>query len=307
MDNDVHGNEEGQRRSEGRYSRVRRGRKPVCRAAPSSRQVHRVSELPLWLSVAVKVVFAATVVVTATAAAEKSGPMIAGLILAMPLSVGPTYVMLALTASPHFISVSAVSSMGANAAVALYVAVYVALARRVPMPVSLSLGLLTWFGAAWLQHRWNPAPVPLLVVSTVFLGTAVLLTRHALAGRKLLAGAKRWYDLPLRALFVGLFAGTVVTVSHLIGPDWTGFLAAFPLVLTTSIVLMHPRVGAAATAAALATAIQGIFIYPLAFYLIHLFSEAWGVWWSFLAAIATIVAWAGLVYAWRTSRRDNRA
>ena len=266
-----------------------------------------LSELPLWVSIAVKVVFAATVVVSATAAAEKSGPMIAGLILAMPVSVGPTYMMLALTASPQFIAVSAVSSMGSNAAVALYVAVYVALAQRVPMPVSLVLGLTTWLGAVWLQHRWNPAPVPLLVVSTVCLGTAVLLTRHALAGRKLLTGAKRWYDLPLRALFVGLFAGTVVTVSHLIGPDWTGFLAAFPLVLTTSIILMHPRVGAAATAAALATAIQGIFSYPLAFYLIHLFSEAWGIWWSFLAAIFTIVAWTGLVYAWRTARRRDPA
>ena len=79
--------------------------------------------------------------------------------------------------------------------------------------------------------------------------------------------------------------------------------AAFPLVLTTSIILMTPRVGAAATAAAMATAMQGIFIYPPALFLIHRYCVEWGVWWAFLAALVTIVAWAGLVYAWRTSRR----
>ena len=127
-----------------------------------------------------------------------------------------------------------------------------------------------------------------------------------MAGRTALAGVKRWYDLPLRAAFVGLFAATVVTISHAIGPDWTGFLAAFPLAFTTTIILLQPRVGAAATAAAMATALQGIFIYPLAFYLVHLHSLDWGVWWSFLAALVTIVAWGALVYAWRTARRGGR-
>lgn len=262
-----------------------------------------VSELPLWLSLAIKVVFAATVVVSATAAAEKSGPLIAGLIIAMPLSIGPTYVMLALTTSPQFVAASALGSLGANAAVAVFAVVYVALARRVPMPLSLAPALLAWFGCGWLLPRWSTAALPLLAISTLALGAAVLLTRHALAGGKLLAGGKRWYDLPLRALFVGLLAGTVVTVSQVIGPDWTGLLAAFPLVLTTSIILMTPRVGAAATAAAMATAMQGIFIYPPALFLIHRYCVEWGVWWAFLAALVTIVAWAGLVYAWRTSRR----
>ena len=265
-----------------------------------------MSELPLWLSLVVKVVFAATLVVGATAAAEKNGPLIAGLIIAMPVAVGPTYVMLALSTSPQFIAVSAVSSMGANAAVALYITVYVTLARHLPMAISLVLGLLTWFAAAWLQHRSSAGAVPLLVISTLVLAAAVFLTRHALAGRTALAGVKRWYDLPLRAVFVGLFAATVVTISHAIGPDWTGFLAAFPLAFTTTIILLQPRVGAAATAAAMATALQGIFIYPLAFYLIHLYSLEWGVWWSFLVALVTIVAWGALVYAWRTARRGGR-
>jgi hypothetical protein len=91
-----------------------------------------VSDIPLWLSIVVKVMFAATVVVSATLLAEKSGPLVAGLIIAMPISVGPTYVMLALTKAPSFIADSALGSIAANAAVAAFGTVYVLLARRVP-------------------------------------------------------------------------------------------------------------------------------------------------------------------------------
>ena len=79
-----------------------------------------MSDLPLWLSIAIKVAFAATVVVTATTLAEKSGPLIAGLIIAMPVSVGPTYVMLAMTAAPDFVAKSALGSIAANGAVAVF-------------------------------------------------------------------------------------------------------------------------------------------------------------------------------------------
>lgn len=265
-----------------------------------------MSDYPLWLSIALKMIFAATVVVSAAIMAERSGPLVAGLIMAMPISVGPTYVMLALAKPPQFIAVSALGSVAANTAVAAFGMVYVLLARRVPMAASLGLALLALFVVAWLEQRWSPAPLPVLLLSTAALVTSSLATRHALSGRKLLAGAKRWFDLPLRALFVGLVAGTVVTLSHTIGPEWTGLLAAFPLVLTSSIILMQPRVGAAATAAAIATAIQGIVIYPLAFLLIHWFSVDWGVWWAYLAALATIVGWAALVFAWRAPRAAIR-
>jgi hypothetical protein len=261
-----------------------------------------VSEFPLWLSLVIKVAFAATVVVSATVLAEKSGPLVAGLIIAMPISVGPTYVMLALTTGPRFVADSALGSIAANAAVAVFGTVYVLLARRMPMPLSLSLALAAWFGTALLEQRWDPAPGVLVAFSSFMLLAGSFATRHAVAGRKLLAGAKRWYDLPLRAAFVGVFAGALVTISYLIGPGWTGLLAAFPLVLTTSIVLMHPRVGAAATAAVIATAVQGIVIYPLAFLLLHVFSESWGTWWALGAGLALIMAWAALVYAWRVSR-----
>ena len=100
-----------------------------------------MNDYPLWLSIMLKVIFAATVVISAAAMAERSGPLIAGLIMAMPVSVGPTYVMLGLTMPPPFVAAAALGSVAANTAVAAFGLVYVLLARRVPMPASLGLVL----------------------------------------------------------------------------------------------------------------------------------------------------------------------
>jgi hypothetical protein len=261
-----------------------------------------VIDLPPWAAILVKMVFAASMVVVATMLAEKSGPLVAGLIIAMPVSVGPTYVMLALSATPHFMSQSALGSLASNACVGIYATVYVLIARRVPAWVSVPIAAGCWYlGALWSHHAGLSASWLLLINAAIYAG-ALPLTRHALGGRKLLAGARRWFDMPLRAIFVGLFAGTLVTVSHLIGSGWTGLLASFPLLITSSVLMMQPRIGAAATAAAIATVIRGLLVYPVAFWIIHAFSEGWGVWWAMLAALAVIVGWAGMIYAWRSAR-----
>ncbi|MFN0159761.1 MAG: hypothetical protein ACKVQQ_00935 [Burkholderiales bacterium] len=258
-----------------------------------------MSELPLWIAIAVKVVFAATVVVAATTLAERSGPLIGGLIIALPVSVGPTYVMLAVTTTSEFIAQSALGSLQANAGGGACAAVYVVLAHRVAMPLALVAALATWFGLSIATREAGLGLPALALLNVVVFAVALPLTRAALAGQAKLSGAARWYDMPLRALFVGVFAATLVTISHAIGPAWTGIMAAFPLVITTSIVLMHPRVGSAATAAAMATVVRGLIAYPVGYWLIHVGAVPWGAWWALLAALVPVVAWQGVVYAWR--------
>lgn len=258
-----------------------------------------MSELPLLVAILIKAGSAATVVVAATMLAERSGPLVAGLIIALPVSVGPTYVMLALTAPPGFVARSALGSIASNGAVAVFGTVYVLLSRRVPIWISIPAALTGWFGTAWLADRLAPDPATLVAGATALLVAGSWLTRKAAHSRKLLAGATRAWDLPVRAAFVGLFAATLVTASHLIGPGWTGLLAAFPIALTSSIVLLQPRAGASAAAAVIATAVQGIVVYPLAFSLVYLLSEPVGVWWALAAWLASIVGWAALVFTWR--------
>ena len=80
------------------------------------------ADLPLWIQIAIKVLIAASVVVTASVMAEKSGPFVGGLILALPVSVGPAYALLALQASPAFVAQSGIGKLysGESTAVARY-------------------------------------------------------------------------------------------------------------------------------------------------------------------------------------------
>jgi hypothetical protein len=259
-----------------------------------------LNELPLLVSILIKAGSAAAVVVAATMLAERSGPLVAGLIIALPVSVGPTYVMLALTAPPEFVARSALGSIASNGAVAVYGTLYVLLSRRAPIWVSVPASLGGWFCTAWLFDRFVPDPAALVAGASGLLVAGTVLTRKAAHSRRLLAGATRAWDLPVRAAFVGVFAASLVTASHLIGPGWTGLLAAFPIALTSSIVLLQPRVGAGAAAAVIATAVQGIVVYPLAFSLVYLLSRPVGVWWALAAWLTAIVGWGALVFVWRT-------
>ena len=72
----------------------------------------------------------ATIVVVASVAVERSGPFIGALIAALPTAAGAAYILLAIEHPPAFIAASAVGSLAANAAVAVFALTYAVLAQR---------------------------------------------------------------------------------------------------------------------------------------------------------------------------------
>src|SRR6266478_5860069 len=103
-----------------------------------------------WYGLVLKMAMTAAIVVTASVVAERTGPFIAALIAALPTAAGATYIILALEHPPAFIAASAVGSLAANAAVAVFALAYAALAQRHGIVLSITLALLIWFGAAAL-------------------------------------------------------------------------------------------------------------------------------------------------------------
>src|SRR5258708_35802562 len=101
-----------------------------------------------WYGLILKMAMTAGIVVTASVAAERSGPFIAALIAALPTAAGAAYIILALEHPPAFIAESAVGSLAANAAVAVFALAYAALAQRHGLVLSLCVAMLVWFGGA---------------------------------------------------------------------------------------------------------------------------------------------------------------
>src|SRR5215471_13411146 len=97
-----------------------------------------------------KMAMTAAIVVTASVAAERSGPFMAALIAALPTAAAAAYIILAVEHPPTFIAESAVGSLAANAAVAVFALVYAALAQRRGIVSSLGLATLVWFGGVAL-------------------------------------------------------------------------------------------------------------------------------------------------------------
>ena len=68
---------------------------------------------------------------------------------------------------------------------------------------------------------------------------------------------RRWYDIPLRAALVATLVATVVTLSGWVGPKVSGIIALFPVVFTSMMLILHPRIGGPPTAAVIANSALG--------------------------------------------------
>ena len=104
-------------------------------------------ELTMWFVLATKMAVTALFVTAATIIAERLGATVGALVATLPVSAGPVYVFLALDHNSTFISSSAVASLALNSATAIYLTVYVLIAKRRSMWLSISLAFVMWLAA----------------------------------------------------------------------------------------------------------------------------------------------------------------
>lgn len=259
-----------------------------------------------WLALLLlKMALAAAVVVGCSLLAERSGPMVAAMIATLPISAGPVYVFLALDHDAAFIAATAGAGTAANLANSALALVYVLLAQRRGTVVSLGLGLLAWLTMALALRALQPPFVVVLIATLLLFGGLHLLMRPYLSAKPNVTTAPPWYAVPLRAACVALLAGTVTTVSSHVGPGWSGLLAALPIVFSSLIAILQPRIGGPAMAAVMANGALGLMGLGLALGSIHLAAVPLGSWPALGLALVLCVGWN---IAWiRFARRPARA
>jgi hypothetical protein len=246
----------------------------------------------------VRMAITAGFVLAATITAERAGPLVGGLVATLPLGAGPVYVFLALDHGAQFISHSAVNSLAINSANVIFALSYALLAQKRSVGVSIGLGFLIWFILAVIVHSiaWTLLTAALLnlVVQTVCIMLARSL-RHVVIPRV----ETRWSDYTLRATLVALLVGTTVTASFHIGPEGSGILAVFPIILMSVQFILHRRVGGRPSAAVMANAVTGLVGFAFACVVLHVTAEAFGSVIGLSLAAATSIAWGFLVYGLR--------
>lgn len=244
---------------------------------------------------AVKMAIAAGFVIAATVIAERSGAFIGSLIVTLPISTGPAYVFIALDHDAEFVARAALTSVLNNVPTVLYTVMFIFLAQRFNAFVSVGAGLVVWIVTTFLlnQASWALAPAVLLnagVVAILFF--AVRRFREAPMPRLPMS----WLDLLLRAAVVSLLIAAVVTLSFTIGPEKTGILASFPATFTSTMFILHRRVGGPATAAVMAHSLAGLLGFAMCMAVLYLTAVPVGAPLALLLALAFSVSWnAGLL------------
>lgn len=245
-----------------------------------------------WLGLLLlKMAVAAAIVVSCSLLAERSGPLLAVMIATLPISAGPVYAFLAMDHDAAFIAGGVLGSMNSNLANAGLSLVYVLLAQRFGTVTCLAAALLTWLlivtglqGLAW------PFLTVLAVTPVVFL-LLHRIVRPFLAVRPPITPGRPWYVIPLRAAAVAALAGTVTTLSARVGPTWSGVLASAPIVLSSLIAILQPRIGGPASAAVIGNGLLGLLGFGFALALVHVTAVPLGSWPALGLGLLVCVAW----------------
>lgn len=240
-----------------------------------------------WWILLLRAGLGAAFVVAVSTVAELIGPFWGGLLVSLPISAGPAYVMLAAQHDSTFIADSAIGSLAANAVTVVFMLTIIRLAPRAPWPVALLSAVTVWFAAALLilPVPWTLASV--LALNLVTFSVCLWLTRQerrsGVSGGR--SSPRRWYEMPARGLMVGVLVATVVTLSDWMGPAVTGMAAVFPIMLTGLALVALPRLGGTATAALFAATMRAMIGFALFLVVLHLTAETLGSWGGLAAAI----------------------
>ena len=261
-------------------------------------------DLIFILTLVLRMAVTAAFVVSASVITERSGPVIGALVATLPISAGPSYVFLALDHDATFIADGALASLPINAATILLGLTYVVLAQRRNALVSFAGAVAVWIALAMLSRtvHWSLAG-GLLANAITFAICLPLLRRYRHVKMPLIT--RRWYDIPLRAALVATLVATVVTLSGWVGPSVSGTIALFPVVFTSMMLILHPRIGGPPTAAVIANSGWGLLGFGVAIAVLHIAALRFGSMIALSLALATSVSW-NLVLWWLGRRKVVR-
>jgi len=262
-------------------------------------------ELSFALILSLRMAITAAFVVSASIITERSGPVIGALVATLPISAGPSYVFLALDHDATFIAEGALGSLPINAATIFLALTYAVLAQRRPLWISAGAAIVVWFVLASVFRRFEWTLSGGLIVNAIAFAVCVPLLRPYMQVKKMPLITRRWYDLPLRAGLVATLVATVVTTSGWVGPRVSGVIAVFPIVFTSLMLVLHPRIGGPPTAAVVANGAWGLMGFGLAIAVLHVMALKFGSAIGLSLALATCVAWnLGLFWlSWRKAAR----
>ena len=235
--------------------------------------------------------------------AERAGAAIGAIVATFPVAAGPAYVFVALDHDSAFIAASAIGSIAAHAATAVFSLVYIVLAQRQRHGRAAS-------AAPSRSGSSSPsccAPVQWTFLSVAAANLAIFGICIALTNRyrhvQMPMIVRKWYDIPVRAFMVACLVAAVVgerpcRADHHRVARGLSDRDDEPLML-----IFQARVGGPASAALIANTMWGLVGFSACLFTVHLAVVPLGTW----AGLRAVAGRLGGVYIGSAAARCGAA
>ncbi|MBN1529156.1 MAG: hypothetical protein JW895_08850 [Thermoleophilaceae bacterium] len=239
-------------------------------------------------------------VVAASLAGRRWGSALAGVLVSVPIVLGPILLIVTIEQGEAFGADAATSSLLAMLALAVFTVVFERAGRTLRWELTTLAGWAAFVVIALLVSRAETAPVVALVVAICAFAAAIAVTPPPPApGER--TTPPPWWDLPARALATAVLILALTGAADGLGPELAGALAPFPVATTVVAAFVLAQDGSAPATDMLRGFMRGIYGTIAFCFLTAVLIEPLGTAAAFAIGFAGSIAVAAALLAVRRS------
>jgi hypothetical protein len=188
-----------------------------------------------------KLALAPLLVAAATLVAQKWGPRLGGLLMGLPLTTGPIFLLLAINQGPHFAAGVSVGILFGLVGLAAFAVAYAAASSRTGWVASLTSATAAFFTCSAGARQLGSGVVVAGLAAWLAQGIAILLIPRP--ELEITRTAPPWWDLWVRMFAVAVLTLAITTAAARLGPVLSGIVGTYPVAITVVVTFTHRQFG----------------------------------------------------------------
>ncbi len=239
-----------------------------------------------------KLILTPLLIALATLAVRRWGFVLGGLFTGLPLTSGPVSFFLALERGPLFAEEGSHGMLLGTIALAAFCVAYARTARGPRWLIPAFMGLCAYSLTAWGLSYVSSSLLVLSMIVLLLLWLAVKAISSPVSTTSVIDAP--WWDIPLRMATATSMVLLITGGAELIGPQWSGILAPFPVFTCIMAAFAQKQNGAAAAHGLLRGIITGCYAAVSFYIIVGLTVERTSIVITFLLATAVSLAVNGI-------------
>jgi hypothetical protein len=235
--------------------------------------------------------------------ARRFGPTIGGLMMGLPWMTGPVLFFLSMDRDAAYAVRACTGVELGTVAIAAFVVTYAIVSRVGPWFVCLPSAALAFAGTGVASRR-----IEIDLFTATGCAIAALLLAHAVIAKPQAAiPAVRlpWWDIPARMSATFALVAAIMTSAEYLGPQLSGVVASYPVILTVVGSFTHHQLGRDAILRVLRGIALSLIGFAIFFCVVGTFTPTLGLITAFALGAAASISFSGSLILW--SRRHAPA